>query len=302
MKILITGITGLVGNQLYEAAKDKHQINFLTTKKSKCNALPKANGYYWNPSRGEIDPRSIEGVDLIIHLAGASISKRWTKKYKKEIFDSRVQGTKHLVELIQKTKGNHNVKQIVAASAIGIYPSSEIENYTEDYKLGEADNFLEHVVIAWEKAVDEFSSVGIAVTKLRIGLVLTAKGGVLAPLKIPTYFGLGAAFGNGKQIQSWIHVHDLVNLILTAAQQKWEGTYNAVSPHTVTQSTFIKTLAIAMNRPYFMPPIPAVMIQMVAGEMSALILNSQRVSAEKVLQKDFVFQYTDLQKAIKSLL
>lgn len=302
MKILITGITGLVGTQLYQAIKDKHAIHFLTTQKSKLNALQGAKGFYWNPTNGEIDAACIEGVDTIIHLSGASISKRWTKKYKKQILDSRVKGTHLLVEMLKQQQEKHSVKQVVAASAIGIYPSSENRTYHEDYPLAPSSNFLEQVVVAWEKAVDEFSSLAIVVAKLRIGLVLTATGGVLAPLKIPTFFGFGAAFGNGKQYQSWIHVNDLVTLLLVAAEQKWEGVYNAVSPEAVTQTYFTKTLAKAMNRPYFMPPIPKIFIQLLVGEMSVLILNSHQISADKIVQKGFVFQHTDLQKAIKSLL
>lgn len=301
MKVLVTGITGLVGAQLYEAMADSHTINFLTTQKSKCNLLPKANGFYWNPFKGEIDSRCIEGVDLIIHLAGASIAKRWTKQYKKEILDSRVIGTQLLIRFLNENKGKHQVKQIVAASAIGIYPSSQDNIYSEDYPLTKPSTFLEEVVEAWEKAVDEFSLLAIRVAKLRIGLVLTAKGGVLGPLKLPTYFGLGAAFGDGTQYQSWIHVQDLVRLIVTAAEQGWEGVYNAVSPNAVSQTTLTKALAKAMNRPYFMPPIPRIVIQMAVGEMSALVLNSHHVSAEKVLQNNFVFKHNDLYAAIKTL-
>ena len=167
---------------------------------------------------------------MIFHLAGASISQRWTAKNKKEILDSRVDGTKLLVNAIKQFKGNNQLKHVVAASAIGIYPSSFSAIYTEDY-TPQSNSFLEEVVIAWEKAEDGFSTLGLKLCKLRIGLVLTAKGGVLGPLKIPTWFGLGAAFGNGQQTQSWIHVDDLVAISLKAAKDQWEGIFNAVSPN-----------------------------------------------------------------------
>ena len=238
---------------------------------------------------------------MLIHLAGASISQRWTAKNKKEILDSRVDGTKLLVNAVQQLDGNHQLRQVVAASAIGIYPSSFSAIYTEEY-TPQSNSFLEEVVIAWEKAEDGFASLGLKLCKLRIGLVLTAKGGVLGPLKIPTRFGLGAAFGNGQQTQSWIHVDDLIAISLIAATNQWEGIFNAVSPQPVSQKVFTKTLAKAMGRPYFMPSLPQFLIRLIMGEMSMLIFNSQNVSAAKVLQKGFKYQYPDLFSALKSLL
>ena len=302
MKILISGATGLVGSVLLEQAiAQGHKIHYLTTRKSQLNAISGAKGFYWNPKQNEIDLNCFEEVEVIFHLAGASISQRWTAKNKKEILDSRVDGTKLLVNAIKQFKGNNQLKHVVAASAIGIYPSSFSAIYTEDY-TPQSNSFLEEVVIAWEKAEDGFSTLGLKLCKLRIGLVLTAKGGVLGPLKIPTWFGLGAAFGNGQQTQSWIHVDDLVAISLKAAKDQWEGIYNAVSPQPVSQKVFTRTLAKAMRRPYFMPSLPQFPIRLVMGEMSTLVFNSQNVSATKVLQKGFNYQYPDLLPAIKSLL
>ncbi len=302
MKILVTGATGLVGSVLLEQATAQgHQIHYLTTRKNQLEAIPTAKGFYWNPKQNEIDHKCFEGVDVLIHLAGASISQRWTKKNKKEILDSRVEGTNLLVNAIQQLNGKHQLKQVVAASAIGIYPSSFSAVYTEDY-IPQPNSFLEEVVIAWEKAEDGFASLGLKLCKLRIGLVLTATGGVLGPLKIPTWFGLGAAFGTGQQTQSWIHVDDLVAISLSAAAQQWEGIYNAVSPQAVSQKVFTKTLAKAMRRPYFMPSLPQFPIRLVMGEMSILVFNSQNVSAAKVLDKGYEFKYPELLAAIKSLL
>ena len=241
------------------------------------------------------------GVETIIHLAGASISQRWTSKNKKEIMDSRVLGTRLLVNSIASLKGDHQVKQVIGASAIGIYPSSETTLYNESY-LPKADSFLEQVVLAWENEQEGFISNKISLCKLRIGLVLTAKGGVLAPMKIPTFLGLGAAFGHGKQVQSWIHIDDLVQIILNAVDQRWSGVYNAVSPNPVTQKEFSKSLAKAMSRPFFLPPVPKFLIRLVAGEMSTLVFNSQNVSASKLTDKGYQFIYPDLLPAMKSLL
>lgn len=302
MQILITGATGLVGSVLMETAlREGHTIHFLTTNKRKIAFNSSTKGYYWNPKKNEINLDCFDGVELIVHLAGASISQRWTKKNKKEIFDSRVEGTRLLVEGLRQCKGKHKVKHVVAASAIGIYPSSRTALYTEDYRP-QANSFLERVVMAWEAEEERFSSLGIGLCKLRIGLVLTKSGGVMGPLKIPTQFGVGAAFGDGLQTQAWIHIDDLVQMILTAGNNHWEGIYNAVSPNPVSQKEFTKTLARAMKKPYFMPALPKFFIRLIAGEMSTLVFNSQNVSAEKILNQGFVFSHPHLLPAMKSLL
>lgn len=302
MKLLITGATGLVGSILVKkAVEEGHEIHFLTTRKNQITHKSIGKGFYWNPKRGELDVACFQGVDVIIHLAGSSISQRWTVKNKKEIMDSRVLGTRLLVASLAALKGEHRVRQVIGASAIGIYPSSETTVYTESY-LPKADSFLERVVIAWEKEQDGFVANQINVCKLRIGLVLTAKGGVLAPMKIPTSLGLGAAFGNGKQMQSWIHIDDLIQIILSAIDQQWTGVYNAVSPHPISQKEFSKCLAKAMNRPFFLPSIPKWIIRFAAGEMSTLVFNSQRVSAAKLNERAYQFRYPTLLPAMKSLL
>lgn len=161
---------------------------------------------------------------------------------------------------------------------------------------------MERVVIDWENETDSFSSEGISIAKLRIGLVLSESGGVLGTLKLPTYFGLGAAFGSGKQGQSWIHMNDLVGIFLKAVEDQWEGVFNAVAPNPVTQSEFIASLSRALKRPYFLPPIPAFLIRIGAGEMSDLVLDSHWISSQKVIDKGYSFQYTDIQKALDDLI
>ena len=302
MKLLITGATGLVGSILVKKAiEEGHEIHFLTTRKNQTTNTSLGKGFFWNPKTEELDLACFQGVGVIVHLAGASISQRWTTKNKKEIMDSRVLGTRLLVASLASLKGEHQVKQVIGASAIGIYPSSETTVYTESYHP-KTDSFLERVVGAWENEQDGFVSDQMNVCKLRIGLVLTPTGGVLAPMKIPTSLGLGAAFGNGKQMQSWIHVDDLVQIILKAIDQQWAGVYNAVSPHPVSQKEFSQCLAKAMNRPFFLPAIPKWLIRFVAGEMSILVFNSQKVSAAKLSERGYQFRYPALLPAMKSLL
>ena len=206
MKILITGATGLLGRSLVKTALSKGiEINFLTTKKSKINCLNKAKGFYWNPSNGDLDTDCFLGVDIIIHLAGASISKLWTSSYKKLIFYSRVDSTRLLFSSLKQIGSRHKIKQIISASAVGIYPSDFEKKFSETAKVYPS-TFMEEVVNSWENEVNSFDSINIKVAKMRIGLVLSNYGGVLGPLKILTAFGLGAAFGDGKQGQSWINI------------------------------------------------------------------------------------------------
>ena len=204
-----------------------------------------------------------------------------------------------LVDSLKNTK--HKIKTIVSASAIGVYPSSLDKIHDEEDPVA-SNSFMEQVVVDWERAVDQFSDLNIKVSKLRIGLVLARGGGVLATLKIPTQFGLGAAFGSGKQWQSWIHVSDLSKLFLEAASQQWEGVYNAVAPEVVTQTEFIRQLAKGLRRPFFMPPLPRFMIRMMVGEMSTLVVNSQYVSAQKVIDTAFDYEFPSLEKALSDLL
>ncbi len=302
MKILITGATGLIGRSFVDIALSQGiQINFLTTKKSKINCLNKAQGFYWDPSYGDLNSDCFLGVDIIIHFAGASISKLWTSSYRKLIFSSRIDSTRLLLSSLKRLGSEHQVKQIVSASAVGIYPSDFEKIFTETAKV-QPNSFMQEVVIAWEKEVDTFSSINIKVAKMRIGLVLSNKGGVLGPLKIPTAFGLGAAFGNGKQGQSWIHISDVVGVFLKACHEQWEGIFNIVAPNPVNQADFIGSLAKALNRPYFLPPIPKTLLKILVGKMSSLLLDSHWISANKLISKNYIFLYPEINKAMKDII
>ena len=301
MKLLITGATGLVGKELVQRTLSQGVgVHFLTTRQSKINSIEGAKGFYWNPSLQEIDMDCFKGVDTIIHLAGATISKRWTSAYKKTIKQSRVETTQLLLKGLQDLSGDNTVTQLVSASAIGIYPSDFDVTVDEETQVS-PQSFMEEVVIEWEKQCNKFSSLGVKVSKLRIGLVLSEDGGVVGTLKIPTLFGLGAAFGNGKQGQSWIHIKDLVGMILFLVTTKLEGVYNAVAPNPVSQTHFITALAKAINRPHILPPLPKFIIKPMVGEMSSLLLDSHWVSSEKIEGQGFSFKYPEINTAFKEL-
>ena len=212
MKLLITGATGLVGTEIVKQSLTKnYTIHYLTTNHNKIVIQENYKGFYWNLTTQEIDPDCLNGIDAIINLAGASISKKWTKSYKKTILDSRIDSTKLLCRLLSENK--HTIKQICSASALGIYPSSLTKKYDESDKQV-STSFLGEVVEAWEKEVDTLSSLKLAITKIRIGIVLSKNGGALTEMIKPIKLGAGAALGSGKQWQSWIHIHDLAALFL----------------------------------------------------------------------------------------
>lgn len=301
MRVLITGATGLVGNEIVKLCREKEiLISYLTTSKSKIENKENYKGFYWNPNTGEIDENCFENVDVIIHLAGATIAKRWTKSYKKEILESRVKST----ELIYNTLINieHSVTQIISASAIGVYPDSQTNYYNEDYKTQTEDSFLTKVVHVWEQEVEAFKKLDIAVAKVRIGLVLSEKGGALPQIIKPAKIGLAAAFGTGKQWQSWIHITDLARLFLYILKYHLTGVFNAVAPNAVTNRELTKTVTKILEVPYFMPNIPKVLMKLVLGEMHILLFESQRVSSKKIENKGFNFKFNYLEPALVDLL
>ncbi len=300
MKVLITGATGLIGKEVVKLClKNAIEVNYLTTSKLKINNKPNYQGFYWNPKQQIIDENCFMGVDAIIHLAGATVSKRWTSTYKKEILSSRKKTTQVLVNALKNTK--HTIKQIVSASAIGVYPDSLTNYYDETFKTSNT-SFLSEVVNVWESEVDVFLQLNIIVSKVRIGLVLSNKGGALLEMVKPMKFGFGSAFGSGKQWQSWVHINDLAKLFLYVLNHKLEGVYNAVAPNPVSNQELTKTIATVLNKPLFLPNIPKFFMKLVLGDMHTLLFESQRVSSKKIEDAGCHFKYHHLQPALEDLL
>jgi uncharacterized protein (TIGR01777 family) len=299
MKLLITGGTGLVGRNIIAEAKNRGiKVHYLTTDKRKIISDETVKGFYWNPKEDFLDQRCFEGVDTLIHLAGATISKPWTPKNRKEIMDSRIITSRMLSQSMKHEK--IKMKQILCASAIGIYPSSFEDTLTEN-SVETPENFLQEVTQAWEQQSHAMSDCTDHLSIFRIGLVLAKDEGLLAELSRPVKLFSGTAFATGKQWQSWIHIDDLCQLFLFAAQAGWEGTYNAVAPKPVRQRTLIKALGRVLRRPVFLPNIPGALMKLVMGERSVLILGSQKVSSELVVSKGFSFKYSLLPEALKDL-
>ena len=299
MNILITGATGLIGTQLVKLLLGKgYTIHYLTTSKNKIQDKPNYFGYYWNPDKGIIDENSLIGVDVVVHLAGANIAKRWTNAYKQEIIESRTLSSELLYNVLRNNP--HQVKQIVSASGTAIYPESDTKVYDET--TTEKDNsFLSDVVVKWEESVDRFQTLGLKVCKLRTGVVFAKEGGALPEMAKPIKMGFGAAMGNGKQIQSWIHITDLVALYYFVIQNQLEGVFNAVSPNPISNAALTKAIAKAVHKPLFLPNIPEFVMKIILGEMSVLLFSSKNLGAKKILDCGFKFQFPDTQQALNDL-
>lgn len=300
MRILITGASGLVGTELVTLLlQNGVEVHYLTTSKKKIVKEDKYHGFFWNPAQGIIDENALLGVDVVIHLAGASISKPWTKAYKQEILESRIDATNTLYKAIKENP--NQVSQIISASAIGIYPNHPDTVYTE-LSIATQNGFLGHVVEKWEESVNKFKPLGIKVCKLRTGIVLAKNGGALPEMLKPIRLGLGAAFGTGKQMTSWIHIHDLASMYFFAAKNGWEGIFNAVSPDPVSNKTLTEELAIHTRRPLFLPNIPKFVMKWVLGERHELLFADTNVSAQKALDHGFAFRFPKLKTALNDLI
>ncbi len=300
MKILITGATGLIGTRLVALLSEKKfDIHYLTLHQHEINNREGVRGFLWDPLRGKIDENSMIGVDVIVHLAGAPIAKRWTSAYKQEIIESRTMSANLLYKTLKSNP--HQVKHIISASAIGIYPDSLTKHYTESNTETD-DSFLGNVVVKWENSINKFRQLDISVCKIRTGLVLAREGGVLQELVKPVKLGVGAPFGTGHQWQSWIHINDVVALYHYAIVNQLDGIYNATAPNPVTNKTLTVAIAKQLHIPLFLPAVPRFLMKLLLGEMHMLLFSSQYVLPKKAQDNGFTFEYTQLEPALHDLL
>ena len=300
MTVLITGATGLVGQELVNLLlQNGHNVHYLSTSKSKLVTNTNYKGFYWDPKNAEIDTNALTDVEVIIHLAGANVAKKWTTAYKEEIIESRVLSTQLLYKTLQKN--SHQVKQIISASAVGIYPDSLTDIYHET-DLDIDVSFLGNVVKQWENEVSQFEKLEIIVSKIRIGIVLAKNGGALQEMAKPIQYGVGAAFGSGEQYQSWVHVQDLVAIFQFVMENQLAGVYNGVAPYPVTNSELTKAIAKTLGKPLFLPNIPKFAMKLILGEMHQILFSSQHVSCRKLLDENFQFKFASLDKALNDLL
>ncbi len=247
-----------------------------------------------------MDEKAFDGVDTLVHLAGAGIAeKRWTPQRKKEILDTRVKSTALLVDFVRSK--THSLKTVIAASAIGYYGIG-----IEDKLLSETDqagtNFLATVVVEWEKESAKFQSAGLRLVQVRTGIVLSNRGGALKEMTWPVRLGIGAPLGSGRQIMSWIHIDDLCALFVWAIENKSvSGIFNAAAPNPVSNREFSVALGRQLGRPVWIPFIPGLALRLLLGEMADLVLNGSRISCEKALKNGFRFRYSQLDDALRDL-
>lgn len=292
-KVIITGGTGLVGQRLTTLLKHKgFEVNIL------CRNPKRPNEFKWNIDEHYIDERVFEQASAIIHLAGAGVAdKRWTASRKKEIIESRTKSAHLLYEYL--AKGKYPVASFISASAVGFYGDRKTELLTEDSANG--SGFLAEVCKVWEEEAEKFLALNIAVSKVRIGIVLSKDGGALPKLDFPIKFGIGAYIGDGKQFVPWIHIDDLCNIFIHLLENNLHDTYNGCAPDIKTNKEMSETIAEVLHRPFIPFPAPGFILKTVMGEMASMLLMSNNCSSQKIINTGFVFQYPELKEALQNI-
>lgn len=289
-RIAITGSSGLIGTALVGHLKSEgHTVQRLVRRTPVA-----ADEVTWDPQTGYVDVKALEGVDGVIHLAGVPVAdKRWTKKYKAEILNSRLLGTTTIAKAVAELKPD----VFISASAIGWYGESGSRPVVEKDRVG--DDFLAAVCREWEAAAD--LATDVRTVKLRTGLVLDPTGGALGKMLPLFRLGFGGKLGSGKQWWSWITLHDLVRAIDFALVEKISGPVNLTSPNPVTNQEFTSALARALHRPALFPA-PAFALKIALGGFSSEILGSKRVIPSVLLDAGFTFDYPHLTQALAALI
>lgn len=295
--ILITGGTGLVGQRLSQLLTTQGDKVIHLSRKENLNATYPA--YQWDLKKGTIDLKAIEQADYIVHLAGANVAdQRWTKSYKKIIIDSRVKSAALLQKAIQEAE--YKPKAVIAASAVGYYGNRGETLLTETSSKGKG--FLSDVVEDWEIALNDFNPLVERTVFLRVGIVLSTQGGALAKMLPSYYVRTGAYFGNGQQYYAWIHIDDLCKMFIKGIKDAtMKGIYNAVAPNPVTNKTLAYKIADALDKPSIILPTPAFGLRFAMGEMSSIVLDGANVSAQKIMNAGFKFDYSEVLPALKDL-
>jgi uncharacterized protein len=301
MKVLVTGSTGLVGTALVkELGRDGHTVcRLIRPLSAVVGGAREGFDVAWNPSTGELGGAGV-GADAVVNLAGASIAGgRWTKARKELLRKSRIDTTRALVGALAKMSARPRV--LVSASAIGIYGDRGDELLKEDSKPG--SDFLAGLAQDWEGEALKAEVLGIRVVLARFGIILAQHGGALAKMLLPFKLGVGGSLGSGKQWMSWIMLEDAVAIIRFAMENGTvRGAMNVVAPQPVQNAEFTKVLAKTLHRPGLFPA-PAFALRLAVGEMAdALLLPSQRVSAEKLLELGYRFRFPELPSALRAVL
>ena len=300
MKLLITGGSGTIGQEITKLAlAKKYEVNILTRNKKLRSKNIYLKYYYWNPKNEEIDKECFKDVNSVINLAGFSVFNLWTKKNKLKILNSRINSTSFILKYIRENK--INIKSFVSASGIAAYPNSIEKNSSEFDSVNLKDSFINQVVLKWEEKVFEYDKIlpNISFSVLRVGLVLSKFDGLFQVSKKLAKYYLLSPLGAGNQWQSWVHVEDASNIFLNSAKNNIRGICNVVSPNPISQNELIKKIAIYNRSKILFPNIPKVLVKIFFGEMSELVLSSQKVISNNLINYDFIFP--DIDAALKDL-
>ena len=296
--VLIAGGSGLIGQRLSQLLKDKgHQVLVLSRKENLQADPPR---YRWNIPKQFVDPKALQKADYLINLAGTGIADaRWSRARKRSIIDSRVDSTLLLLKALQKE--GKNPKAYIAATAIGYYGERGDSWVDEDSAPGE-NGFLPEVCVQWEDAAKRFENSGIRTTIIRVGIVLSTRGGALQKM-LPSYqLRTGAYFGDGSQYYSWIHLDDLCRIFIAAVEEDdFSGIFNGVSPNPLPNKQLAKDIGKALNKPALVVPVPEFGLRLTMGEMADVVLVGSRVSAQKLLDRGFQFAHPELIPAVRDL-
>ena len=297
MRIAITGASGLIGRRLLKIlAAHGHSLQVLS-RHAGTNLPPGVRLSVWDASRGEPPADSLQDVDAVIHLAGEPVAQRWNAHARQAIRQSRVTGTRNLVQALAKLPKKPEV--LVCASAVGYYGSRGDEILNESSSPG-AD-YLAQICVDWEQEAQAAEASGIRVVRVRTGLVLDARGGALPRMLPPFRMGLGGKLGSGQHWMSWIHLEDLAALFQFALANPVSGPLNGAAPNPVINAGFTRALAAAVHRPAIFP-VPAFALRLLFGEMSQILLASQRALPQAAERAGFRFRYPELAPALADVL
>lgn len=301
MKVFITGGTGFVGTHLTrQLAGQGHQVTLLTRSIKPGRSLPPGGVYLEGDPTGPGPwQKEVASQEVVVNLAGASIFHRWTDKYKKSLYDSRIRTTRNIVTALSSRKGQETV--LLNASAVGYYGFHLDEELDEEAPVG--DDFLAALARDWENEAKRAADAGVRVVLCRFGIVLGEKGGALDQM-VPLFKkGLGSPLGSGEQWFSWIHQQDLSAALLFLIDRKeFSGPVNCTSPFPVRNRELTKILGEVLGKPTFMPAVPGFMLRIIMGEFGNVLLKGQRVLPKKLLSLNYPFQFPLLKDALHDLL
>ena len=295
MKVAISGVSGLIGEALKKSfAADGVEVLALTRREN----LSPLQTITWDIETGRFDASALEGVDAVVHLAGEPVAQRWSDTTKKTIQDSRVKGTKLLVEGLKSL--SKRPKVIVSASAVGFYGDSGDQELDELSAPGKG--FLPNMCQEWERETMKALGLGIRAAVVRVGIALSTRGGALAKMLLPFRLGLGGPVGGGRQWMPWIHIDDVVAAYrYVVSHQDIVGAVNATAPNPVTNGDFSRALGRALGRPAVLPA-PGFALKLLFGQMAEIVLEGQRVLPKKLQESGFEFRHRDIEEALRDVL